>query len=89
VKRGSGTVGENSRCREKRTTLAIIREVFRLMNDGRRRSVAQIADELRLGWGSGYWAMRLIEEIQRSPLLRVERYKRKTFYQLSGRRSRE
>ena len=72
---------------EKRPLREIVREVFRLMSDGRERSIHQIAKELRLGWETAFWTMELINFIQRQPTLEKKEFKRKTFFRLTQRRT--
>jgi len=61
----------------------VIRRIFQVLSDGKRRSTTQIAREAGICWITAYWALYLIAYIQSQPTVRVEKHRRKMFFQMA------
>jgi hypothetical protein len=78
-----------NRTGEKRSKPELLEETFDLMNDGRSRSVSQIAKDLGAAWSTIYWLTNMIEFVQSRPrLIREGNMRRKRFYRIAGPRPR-
>jgi hypothetical protein len=72
-----------NRTGEKRSKPELLEETFDLMNDGKSRSVSQIARDLGAAWSTIYWLMDMVEFVQSKPrLIREGNMRRKRFYRL-------
>src|SRR2546422_6068555 len=72
--------------RPRRNFQEISGEVFQLMSDGQKRSTSAISEALGLSWSTADSVMCNIDTIQHAPLLSIQKFRRKRFYQVSRRR---